>query len=349
MSNQNNKLHKTLGFGSLLRGAVVGALSLALAGCSLLPSEEQPLKPPLAKPAVARIVTAEAEVGTLERSLQGAASFESVRSSYHRFTETGGRVEEVLARAGDAVKAGDPLLRLDTGEMRIALLQRQLEVEKKKLGLDEARAAKDERRIRIAQLELEIAEMAYDSIKKAYDSKVLVAQMDGVVTFGVDLEPGDVVDAYRTLFIISDPGQLRLAYAVASTGAVSEVQLGMTAEVTYEKKVYAGKVVQTPSSAPFEEDERLRERYARTLYLDLEQFPVDAKIGDTASVRIIIARKENAVILPKNGVRRMFGRTFVQVLDGESRREQDVETGLETPTEIEILNGLEPGVQVVLQ
>jgi len=329
--------------------AVLLAASIATAGCSLLPSAEQPLKPPLAKPAEARIVTAEPKVGTIERSLSGTAIFESVRSAQHRFTESGGRVEEVFVRAGDEVKAGDVLLRLDTGEMQMTLLQRRLEVEKKKLALDEAKASGDSRRVKIAELELEIANMGLDTIEDMFANRELRAAIDGVVTFAADLEPGDLVEEYQTLFTVSDPNEMRLAYNVSSSGAVSDAQVGMVADIEFKDKPYAGKVSQTPASAPFEEDERLRERYARTLYIEVEGLPEEAKIGDTASVRIITAKSEDTLILPKSGVRKLFGRTFVQVIEGESRRELDVETGLENATDIEIVNGLEPGAKVVLQ
>lgn len=329
--------------------AVLLAASVAASGCSLLPSAEQPLKPPLAKPAEARIVTTEPTVGTIERALSGTAIFESVRMAQHRFTESGGRVEEVLVRSGDEVKAGDALLRLDTGTLRMTLLQRRLEVEKKKLALDEAKATGDARRVKIAELELEIANMGLDSIEDTFANRELRAAIDGVVTFAADLEPGDIVEEYQTLFTVSDPKEMRLAYGVSSSGAVSDAQVGMSADIEYKDKTYVGKVAQTPGSAPFEEDERLRERYAKTLYIEVEGLPAEAKIGESASVRIITAKSENTLILPKSGVRKLFGRTFVQVLEGESRREIDVETGIETATDVEIVNGLEPGAKVVLQ
>ena len=349
LSNKANEMHRRKIAGRALK-TVSAAIAFTLAaGCSLLPAEEQPLAPPLVKPAKARIVTAEPRVGLLEKSVQGSASFEPVRMAYHRFTESGSRVEEVLVKSGDAVKAGDPLLRLESGNLYVTLLQRQLEVERKKLALDEAKASKDERRIKIALLELEIAELQYESVKTTYDSKELKAQMDGVVTFAANLEPGDIIQGFQTLFIVSDPTQMRLAYSVSSSAAVSDVQLGMEAEITFKDGKYRGKVVQTPSSAPFEEDERLRDRYSRTLYIELDPLPPGVKIGDSASVRIITAKREDALIVPRSAVRKLFGRTYVQVLEGESRREIDVETGLETPTEIEILGGLEPGAQLILQ
>ncbi|MCI3919547.1 HlyD family efflux transporter periplasmic adaptor subunit [Paenibacillus sp. TRM 82003] len=322
---------------------------LLTSGCSLLPSEEQPLKPPLVKPAEAKIVTELPRIGTLERKLQGSGTFESVRTAYHDFSESGGRIAEVLARAGDAVKAGDPLVRLETADMEMTLLQRRLEVEKKRLGLDEAKETGSERRVRIAGLELEIAERQLASIEDTFENKVLTAKIDGIVIFEAEMQPGDVVEAHRSLYTIADPTALRLAYSSAASNALSEVEVGMTAAFEYGDATYEGKVVQTPATAPFQEDERLRDKYAKTVYIDIATLPEGAEIGDSASVTIVTNRRENALIVPKSGVRKLFGRTYVQVLEGESRREIDVEIGLETPTETEIVSGLEAEQQVILQ
>lgn len=332
-----------------IRISAAAIVSASLSGCSLLPSEEQPLKPPLVKPAEAKIFTEEPRVGTLEKKVSGSGTFESIRMAYHYYEESGGRIAEVLARSGDVVKAGDPLLRLDPGEMQVTLLQRRLEVEKKLLGLEEAKASGSERRIRIAGLELEIAKMALDSIEATFTNKELRAKLDGVITFEAEMEPGDIVEEYRTLYTIADPQKMRIAYSNVISSALSEIAIGMAADVEYQGAHYSGKVVQTPASAPFEEDERLRDRYAKTIYIDLENPPEGAEIGDNVSVTIVTDRRENVMILPKNGVRKLFGRTFVQVLEGESRRELDVEIGLENNTEIEIVSGLEAGQQVILQ
>jgi hypothetical protein len=43
-----------------------------------------------------------------------------------------------------------------------------------------------------------------------------------------------------------------------------------------------------------------------------------------------------------------MGRSYVQIADGERKKEVDVEVGLTTPTEVEIVKGLEEGQQVIL-
>ncbi|MNJ71971.1 macrolide transporter subunit MacA [compost metagenome] len=62
---------------------------------------------------------------------------------------------------------------------------------------------------------------------------------------------------------------------------------------------------------------------------------------------IITKRTENAVVIPPSTLRSIGARTYVQVVDENGKREVDVEVGQQTPTQVEILQGLEPGQKVV--
>lgn len=329
---------------------LAAALAGALAGCSLLPREDEPLKPPLAKPASVRTETVEAKRGTIVKKMSGVAVLEPTEFANHRFTHAGGRVREVLVKAGDTVRQGDVLVRLEMENLEIELLQKEIDVEKKRLAFEEVRSHNgDDRRLRIARLELELAERMLASVRERIESRELKAEMDGVVTFVDDIEPGDVVEAYRVLVTVSDPSRLRLAFRLNGNENLSEISVGMTAEVTMGDRTFTGKVVQTPLTAPFTEDQRLAQTYARMLYIEPEELPQEAEMGDFADVEIVTAVKDNVIVIPKNGLRKYFGRVYVQILDGETRRDIDVEAGLETSTEVEIVRGLQEGQQVVLQ
>ncbi|MNE85837.1 macrolide transporter subunit MacA [compost metagenome] len=70
--------------------------------------------------------------------------------------------------------------------------------------------------------------------------------------------------------------------------------------------------------------------------------------GRPLSATIVTQRKENAVLIPISALRSVGSRTYVQIVEADgSKREADVEVGLQTSTELEILNGLTPGQKVV--
>jgi macrolide-specific efflux system membrane fusion protein len=66
------------------------------------------------------------------------------------------------------------------------------------------------------------------------------------------------------------------------------------------------------------------------------------------SATIITESKANAVQIPLAALRTQGARNFVLVVDSAgNKREVDVEVGLTTATEVEIVKGLTPGQKVV--
>ncbi|WP_274361301.1 efflux RND transporter periplasmic adaptor subunit [Paenibacillus thermotolerans] len=333
------------------RVTALGALIAACAfsgGCSLLPEEKGPLKPPLVKPAQATARTVDAKVGSIIRQISGSAYFVPTRISYHPLAGSG-NIESVNVWAGNTVKKGDVLLVLNNGDIDVELLQRELEYERKKAALEDAAKLGDDRTLRIAKLDFELAKLLFDKTKAKAEKAVLRAQIDGIVTFVAELKPGDWVEAGRPLVAIADPEGMRLALNASGNPVMADVTVGMDAKIDFKGKTYEGKVTQTPRSAPATEDARLRDEYAKTIYIELSELPPDAELGALADVAVTVAKRENVIVLPKRGIRSYFGRTFVQIMDGEKRREIDVETGLENATEIEVISGLDAGMKVILQ
>ena len=323
-------------------------LGSALAGCSLLPKEEEALKPPLVKPAQENYTTTKAKKGTIKKTVGGSATFESYSSAISQFTGEGGRIDKILVKSGDTVKKGDLLVQLLVDGLDVKLKEQQLALERAKYAFQQARGG-DEEALKIAGLQVEIEQIKYDRLLKQYNSKQLVAEIDGEVTYAETVNEGDVVGAYQTLVIVSDPKRLRLALPV-DAGDRQEVQVGVSAIVTYKQKTYEGKVVQTPSSAPQTDNDMLATKYGKTIYIEMVDMPPEVEIGKLADAKIVTQQRDDVIIIPKSGLRSYLGRNFVRIMeDGNKLREVDVEPGLTTPTEIEIVKGIEEGQEIVLQ
>ncbi|WP_158629938.1 efflux RND transporter periplasmic adaptor subunit [Cohnella sp. AR92] len=336
--------------------AITLALALALSGCSLLPKEEEALAPPLVKPAKESYQTVNAEKGDIAVTINGTAYFESVHTEVAQFTGTGGRIKDILVSSGDEVKKGDVLVQLVMDDLDLQMKEQELALEKAKYNLKQTRANQDSEPevVRMAALQTQIEQLKYDRLKEKYDNKQLVSAIDGVVTFVEDLKPGDYVDTYQTLVIVADPTKLRLTLGLDSSDNLNGVSVGFPAEVNVnsdgQKAKLAGKVVQTPESAPQTLNKDLAEKYARTLYIGVDKLPAGVRIGMMANVTITTKKKEGIVKIPRSGLRNSLGRTFVRTLvDGSKLREVDVEAGLSSATEVEIVNGLKEGDVVVLQ
>lgn len=76
--------------------------------------------------------------------------------------------------------------------------------------------------------------------------------------------------------------------------------------------------------------------------------PPEVVIGNQADITIVTQKRDQVMVIPRAGLRNYMGRDFVQVLDGESRKEIDVEKGIVAATEVEIRKGLSEGQQIIL-
>ncbi|MCR2806067.1 efflux RND transporter periplasmic adaptor subunit [Paenibacillus soyae] len=331
--------------------ALAMSFMIALTGCTLLPAEEEPLKPPLVKPKQENYRTTAVVKGSIAQEVKGNGTLESYESDSISFKSEGGRVKEMLVRAGAEVKRGDVLVQLDVGDMDITLKQLEMNLLLSKAKVRDAKLAGDDEALRIAQLQQEIDGMKYERMLESVNGKQIVATMDGTVTFVAPLEEGNIVKPYETIVIISDPSKLRVSFQVSSTADASKVGVGFNASLKLgADEPIEGKVSQTPSSAPLTEDEMLRERYKSHVYVETDQLPATAKIGDRVDVTIRLQERDGALIIPKSGLRNYLGRTFVRVLeDGDKIREIDVEQGIVGSTEVEITKGVEEGQLIILQ
>ncbi|WP_274365943.1 efflux RND transporter periplasmic adaptor subunit [Paenibacillus thermotolerans] len=325
------------------------SVGVSLTGCSLLPSEETKLKPPLVKPAQESYRTVAVKKGVITREYKGSGSFESTETEIVQLKDQGGRIEKILVSAGDRVKKGDPLVRLDVDGLDIQLKERELALERAKQSLKQAKNSGDEDSLKIAKLQFEIEKLKYDRLLNTFNSKQLLAGMDGQVTFVEGLKAGDYAEAYRALVVISNPSSLRLALSVDAGDKIADIDVGYPALVSVGKETFEGKVVQTPSSAPDTLNEQLRDRYSKTMYVELPEMPDGVEIGSFADVKILLQKRDDVLVIPRSGLRSYLDRTFVRTLEDGKIREIDVETGIAGSTEIEITKGLEEGAVVVLQ
>ncbi|WP_231571107.1 efflux RND transporter periplasmic adaptor subunit [Gordoniibacillus kamchatkensis] len=340
MSNLRNKLPLVLG----------AALLLALPGCSLLPQEEEELKPPLVKPVQQNFETAEVKKGSISRQLTAVASFVSSSMEQLVFNDSGGRLKSIDVKLGDKVKAGDIVAHLDAGDLEIRIRLQKLNVQKAEIALDQAKATAmgDPDALKLKLLDVEAAHIQLDSLQQQFEKTKLVSSIDGVVTYIDSLQTGDEITAYRPVVTVSDPTKLQLVYEASVTNDISPVQVGMKAEVKLKGKTLEGKVVQTPSSAPFTSDKQLSERNAKRLVISADGIPEGVGIGDTADITIPLEKRDDVLIIPRSGLRSYLGRDYVQTLEGDSRREVDVEKGIVSSTEVEIRKGLKEGQKIIL-
>ena len=83
------------------------------------------------------------------------------------------------------------------------------------------------------------------------------------------------------------------------------------------------------------------------VYLTFVSPPSDIKPGMTATAVIETARKDNVLTVPTTAVQTTNGQSYVRVLKNGQITQADVETGISSDTETEIISGVSQGDTVI--
>jgi multidrug efflux pump subunit AcrA (membrane-fusion protein) len=228
---------------------------------------------------------------------------------------------------------------LESGRRRrlVALQKAEISVD----ALRDGRQARYE--LRLAQADVDRAKLKLTDLKRELEGARLRAELNGEVTYiNSRVSEGDYVAAYQTLVTLANPRDLRLQYSGFNT---SDFLMGMAVDVEIDEVGYSGRVIMTPATVPFDAPENMKDK----VHFLVDSLPSEVEMGDYASLSVTLARKEDVIVLPRRVVRSYLGRRYVQILEDGLVKERDVQTGLETPTEVEIVRGLELGQQVIIR
>lgn len=325
---------------------LLGALAAVQTGCSYANAAPQE-KPELLKPVKRQEDAYEVKSGTIAKQIRGTGVFVSASNKFYQYT-VGGQLDAMYVKVGDVVNKGDVLLQLDPRDLMMRISQQKLVLAKAEDALAEAKRARDPEKLRLSGMNREVEELKLEGLELSLEKTKLVADRSGVVTFLDFIKPGDTIASYKDVVGLSDPQNMIFLYTVSVGADLTAVEKDMEAEVAFNGKVYKGKVIQTPRTAPFTDNQQQNDRNTRSLFISLDTVPPDAVLGSQGDLTIVTDRKDNVLIIPRVGLRSYQGRSFVHLKDGTSRKEVDVEKGLETATEVEIRKGLKAGQQIIL-
>lgn len=369
--------------GKIIKGGIKFVLAIGmgivLTGCGLMPQEEAILAPPLIVPEQISYRTVEPTRGYIEDAVTGVAYFVPVKQYQYFFENNGGRFKEFHVKNGDKVSKGDKLatmlttgldnqitkqsLYVDTLEKTYTYMLRVQEIEladaqKALKALQNNGGSTSDIELKSIQIErmkldgnyqkaikkneLEQAKISLNELQAQMENSVLVSDIDGVVTFVSDTKEGDYLDTYRTLVTVSDPNLLQLEYSGLQA---NQMNLGMELEVTYAEEKYKGEVVFVPSMAPMDDYEAFKNR----VRIDIELMPEGVVAGHFADIKLIYASDEDALIVPRKAVKKYNGKDIVYTLADGFRVENYVEIGIAGITEVQILQGIDEGVQIIIE
>jgi len=353
--------------------------ALALSGCVLLPTEREPLPPPLVEPPRIRFNLHTVERGDIVHQIIGAGIFVPIREYSLSFLNNSGRLQAVHGVPGMQVEKGQVLAELESEQIEFDISQMEIDLAEMRLRLDmmkmdlnrlidsqsemkrnyaqekndqNSRALEDiNHQISKFEIDLEIHELNIKQLEmhirramERLEATKIKSPIDGIIVSTDRLVIGEWVNAYQTLFTVADPSVIFLRY---SPSVLTGFEVGMTVKVDIEGAEYTGTIVMTPHEESVIDAEN--PRFEDSIIIKVDELPDYVSPGDDASIRVIFQERHDVITIPRAALRTMGARNYVVVRKDEINREVDVELGVETPTTVEIVAGLEPGEQLVLR
>jgi multidrug efflux system membrane fusion protein len=345
----------------VLRSARAGAcqalsvsLLLMLLGCGRQSAPPEPVR------AVrTQVVMQESSGPVLEYAAELRARTES-RLAFR----VGGKLQERRVSLGDVVKPGQVLARLDAQDLMLAqeaarAAMNAARVNRDQAGADYKRfidlhqqgfisAAELERRdavFKAAQAQLDQAKAQATVQSNQSDYAQLRADAAGVIT-GVLAEPGMVVGAGAPVLQLAHDGPRDVVFSVPEQ-MVGRLREAAGRPGALSVRLWGGE--QLAQSIQLREVSAAADPATRTFLVKADAGKLDARLGQTATVRLELPKQHNFIKLPLSAVLEQQGKTSVWVLDAKSMtvRLQAIRLQGAEGNEVLVAEGLSPGQEVV--
>jgi RND family efflux transporter MFP subunit len=310
-------------------------------------------------PAAAQ-AAATVELREVEDVYAADAVIESVRQATVS-AQIAGQLTHLYVDAGDRVKRGQLLARIDTREADAQMSSARAQVAQAEAALVQAQLAYDRTRSLVAQnfvsqsaldkadADLKTAMAALDAARAGTTQAAtgrsfaeLRAPIDGVITRRL-MEPGELATPGRGVVDIHDPAALRAVgtipqFVLPRTGRVERAEIDLP---SVQRRVTAVRVTVLPAADP-----RLLSTLVRA------ELPADAPAGivpGTAAKVLVPIGRSRKLVVPAAAVIRRSELTAVYVLADGARQLRQVRLGNPVSEDaVEVLAGLTAGERVAL-
>jgi RND family efflux transporter MFP subunit len=338
-------------FKKTLSVLILSAFAFNLTGCSIFPREEDALAPPLVEPAAVTYQEYQVKKGNIEVTVKGFADFQSENLSNESFKYGVSYLKNIGVKVGDVVKAGQVLAEQETDSLKNDLKKKQLRLKSDQLNYDKTNnalnnavdeKAKFDLNIQLEQqkIAIELDKIDIEEAQKSIDRSQLKSSIAGTVVYVDTINSGDKVTPNKTVITVADQSKLQLRF---TGNGMEKFYVGAKINVDYDNKSYSGTVVMDQASVPKDAAEASK----KVVKIKLEEMPPDVKIGNTAGITLVLEKKENVIVIPQSLVHQTDGRNYVEMLNNGLRVQRNVETGLKSATEIEIIKGLNEGEKIL--
>ncbi len=300
----------------------------------------RPAEPPTPTAAPTRTPYDPADLKTVERrdlldTVTGRASIVP-KLTDELFFLRDGRIGSIDAAAGDEVKQGQVLARLEQTDLLYQIDLARIDVELAEL---QERQAREKRLpavdLAIAAKEVERTQLALERLETERKSLEITAPYAGRVS-EIELKPGQEIKAYDPVATIVGTEEL-IVVAEFSAPDAARIKVGQEVALAdyFDAKIAFNGVIVGQTSAT-----------GTSVVVEPQAGAPDLKLGDTFKVTVVLGRAPGVLAIPADSVKSIGDRRYVLLVDQGELRRVYVETGVESEGLVEIRSGLEEGQQV---
>ncbi len=310
----------------------------------VLGSEDQGERGGEATPEPVAVDVVRARTRTVPETTEAVGTSQALQSVEIR-PDGDGRIAEIGFETGEELAAGALMVQLDDRAEDAALKRARAELAEAEGGLDRATTLEDRNVTSEAAVEAErasylVAEAAVEAAQNAVADRRIVAPFGGTAGFS-DLDLGQWVEAGEVLTTLDDLSAIEVAFALPEP-YFAKVRPGRPVSATtaaYPDRTFTGEVSEVATRI----DPSTRAFRVRASLANDDRALVG---GLFMSVTMELGERQS-VVVPETAIVREGEETYLFVVEDGTARRVVVSVGRQLGEEVEILEGLTDGQEVV--
>jgi len=258
------------------------------------------------------------------------------------YASMGDKVERVLVKVGDFVKKDQVLVMFPTDSPSARYFQAKVAFDNASTAFERIDSLYKSGGISLqdrdnARARFEVAKADWDTVRQMVKVK---APISGFVT-RVHVAETDNVDREMPLVTISNTERMKASIWV-SEDEIFDIEKDMPATATWKGNQIRGNVVEVDSAM------NVMKKAFRAL-VEFQNPDNLLKAGITVEINITASSKPNAVVVERKNILKEQEEYFVYIVKDEKAGKIKVVPGKQQGLDVEILEGLNPGDQLVVE
>lgn len=277
------------------------------------------------------------------------------------FQIEGHSLKSIKAAQEQAVNKGQVLAELEACDIENELKEREIKLKIIELEVEKLKANNaDNYKIEKAKLEVELEKVEVSKSKTKLSKTKLISNIDGVITHINNIRIGDIVPQDVPIITIANADNLMIEYYGNN---VQLLKVGMNATIECNGKKIKSKVISNPTNPSDKGVLGSSASQAFILgasssdasgpnkmiaYISAKGLKGYAKIGDSAKIYINLVKKDDVIVIPLSTIHQFNNTYYVNVMEDGMKVEKTVDVGIADNINIEIINGLKEGEEVII-